>query len=955
MTTDALLGGPVSAALEAEVRSQVRRHGVVVWLDGPGHFSDFVARLEATRAAGDLPYEVRAFHGSHLEMLLELDGLADGADRTPLLLHLPGFNETTVATTPLYELYSAGVRFRKRLDTLVTDAASGQVRPERIAEFVATPDLTLDMADEWLAECQSGLGSGVAAELRARSAADILDDLVTSGPLARRFDQAGVASAVWSRLATVSGIPEPWKAAAGDLARADEMAMAAAGWALAVEYAKDLSRPAASSLIASVGDLPGGVVEACVALAAHLRQRHADFYRRAADDAEVLLPEEQEAIGAADLGEVDTFRFEEERVFAAGLEALEARRFSEAGRYADARMGATARSGFWARTIPGRESAWRLVAAAARLGTAIEAAGASLPEGGDFAAVAEAYTAKGAAVDRAHRLLEQGRGTAIVSLAGEFERLRVGIEAARLAYRDWADAWARGFSKLCRTRGFLPASSLQQRTVFDEVVKPLVADDGPTVCFLIDALRYEMAEEIFRAFNEATGTTAKIVARFAELPTVTEVGMNALAPVTRGGRLATGAVADGFAGFSTGEFRVHDPETRRRAMHDRVGGGTCPLLTLDDVVDRDAASLKRSIGRARLVVVHGREIDVAGEAGVALDEFDRAIRKIKAAWQLLREAGVKRFVVTSDHGFLLPMGPLAMLQPHGRRIDPKPRYALAPVAAATAGEVAVPLADLGYDGAEGSVVFPETTALFDTGGRPPLFVHGGNSLQERLIPVVTAVHRGKVGASTIEYGITSRALAGVAGMHCLEATAGIASQTALTFNAAETLDLSLRVPEDGTIRVELCDVRGAAWEGSVVRAPIGERFEVFFRLLGPTDIRTLVELHHPGIDARVTPGGPDARFAVTPTAASLRMPQPARSDDTGWLATIDDAGVQQVFAHIGAHGSITEGEVTTMLGSGRAARRFAVQFDTLAARAPFRIRIETLGGVKRYVREGGDR
>jgi len=44
-----------------------------------------------------------------------------------------------------------------------------------------------------------------------------------------------------------------------------------------------------------------------------------------------------------------------------------------------------------------------------------------------------------------------------------------------------------------------------------------------------------------------------------------------------------------------------------------------------------------------------------------------------------------------------------------------------------------------------------------------------------------------------------------------------------------------------------------------------------------------------------------------------------------------------------------------MLGSARAARRFAVQFDTLAARAPFRIRIETIGGVKRYVREGGDR
>jgi hypothetical protein len=953
VTTDASLG-PVSAALEADLRAWVRRHGVVVWLDGPGHFADFVARLEAARTAGDLPYDVKAFHGSHLETLLDLEGLADGADRTPLVLHLPGFNETSVAATPLYELYSAGVRYRKRLDTLVTDAASGHVRPEEIAEFVATPDLTLAMADEWLAECQSGSGAGVAAELRARSATDILDDLTANGAVARRFDQAGVATAVWNRLATVLGIPDAWKAAAGDLSRADEVAIAAAGWALAVEYAQDLSRAAASRLLASATDLPDRVIEACVALAAHLRHTRGDFYRRAADDAASLLPEEQAAAGANELGEVDTFRFEEERVYAAACEALEASRFAEAGRHADARLGATARSGFWARAIPGREAAWRLIDAAARLGIAIEAAGPRLPVDGGFAGVAEAYVAKAAAVDRRHRLLEQARASGVVTLAGDFEQIRGGVEAARLAYRGWADAWARDLSAFCRAHGFLPEPSLQQRTIFDAVVKPLVADDGPTAYFLIDALRYEMAEEVLRAFEAATGTTARLTARFAELPTVTEVGMNSLAPVARNGRLATGSTAEGLAGFSTGEFRVHDPETRRRAMHDRVGGGTCPLLTLDDVVERDAASLKRSIGRARLVVVHARDIDVAGEAGVGLDEFDKAVLRIKAAWQLLREAGVKRFVVTSDHGFLLPMGPLASLQPHGRRIDPKPRYALAPVAAATPGEAAVALADLGYDGAEGCVVFPETTAVFDTGGRPPVFVHGGNSLQERLIPVVTAVHRTKAGGRVVKYDVTARGLAGVAGMHCLEATLKVASQTALAFDAAETVALALRVPDDDTIRVELCDVRGALREGGVVQAPVGERFEIFFRLHGPTDLRMLVELFHPGIDARVAPGGPEARFEVTPAAASPAARQPARGGEA-WLESIDDDGHRQVFAHIAAHGSIAEAEVASLLGGPRPARRFAVRFDELAARAPFRVRIENLGGVKRYLKEGGDR
>ncbi len=41
-----------------------------------------------------------------------------------------------------------------------------------------------------------------------------------------------------------------------------------------------------------------------------------------------------------------------------------------------------------------------------------------------------------------------------------------------------------------------------------------------------------------------------------------------------------------------------------------------------------------------------------------------------------------------------------------------------------------------------------------------------------------------------------------------------------------------------------------------------------------------------------------------------------------------------------------------MLGGQRAARRFALRFDELAAKAPFDVRIDVVAGVKRYVREG---
>lgn len=40
-----------------------------------------------------------------------------------------------------------------------------------------------------------------------------------------------------------------------------------------------------------------------------------------------------------------------------------------------------------------------------------------------------------------------------------------------------------------------------------------------------------------------------------------------------------------------------------------------------------------------------------------------------------------------------------------------------------------------------------------------------------------------------------------------------------------------------------------------------------------------------------------------------------------------------------------------MLGSPRAARRFALQVDELASRAPFAVRALVVGEVKRYVKE----
>ncbi|MBI2378664.1 MAG: hypothetical protein HYV07_32010 [Deltaproteobacteria bacterium] len=45
------MNGPVTASLEREVASEVRKHGAVVWLDKEATYTSFVARAEGDESS----------------------------------------------------------------------------------------------------------------------------------------------------------------------------------------------------------------------------------------------------------------------------------------------------------------------------------------------------------------------------------------------------------------------------------------------------------------------------------------------------------------------------------------------------------------------------------------------------------------------------------------------------------------------------------------------------------------------------------------------------------------------------------------------------------------------------------------------------------------------------------------------------------------------------------------
>lgn len=958
---------PVSAVLEQEVLSHAFRRGLTLWLDRDGHYNSLADRLVARYRSRDLGIPVVAFRGSWLEMMLAMENLGGRHTNDALLVHLPGHTEDSLEETPALELWAAGEPFRRSLDKLVRDAAASHVAPGEIEAFVAAPGLSLESADVWLAARMTRRRRGLGEALDTLSVEQVTRELLVSDTMLRdRVAEPEDVGALSDFLECQLGMEPSWGDAfagarhrgfgeAPTVPRAlTALSEALEGWLLCVEYVHDLRRPPHMPSLQPLTGLPRPLVDRCLALVAALRTEQPDRYVEIADRVEPYLEDELSRVAPEDLGRVDTFRKEGRRVLEAALADLAAGRWAAAHDKVTARQGDTA---FWPQRDQGRRWAWTLVGHAAAFGARLDQSPRPFQGCGGFEAALARYAESGAAVDRAHRHFEQARLTYLEPRLPHFVELKEVVEALRRRYRDWANQLARDFTALCRSEGFLPDPSLQQRTLYEQVAHPLLASGADKVAlFIIDALRFEMAAELAEELR-GPGVTVDLKARLAELPTVTAVGMNALAPVARNGALTLAASSRGaFGGFRTGEYTVRGLDDRVRAMGERSVGKPALRLSLADLSDAPLERVRTRIKTSRLIVVHGREIDDAGEANFGLSVFEQTLRQLRAACLHLQAAGVRGFVFTADHGFML-VDPTVELVSLGAKTEPSRRHGVSPDARGDGDLCSVAFSALGYEGATGHLLLREDTALFDTGGAAASFAHGGNSPQERIIPVLTVQRRRGGAASRTAYRIEAQPSPAAPGpprlrLRVVPVPAAVGENEALAFFAPVTIGLALRAAGRDDVRVTVKEVVGAEPDGGrVMVAPGRGDVDVLFTLEGPRDERVRVEIYHPDGVETVEPLLLGPWFDVFGTAPATTGPAPPVVEADDWLNALPDEGARRVFGHIAKHGEVTEAELGHLLGSPRAARRFAVGFDAHLPLIPFIVRIETSDAGKRYVKE----
>ncbi len=181
--------GGVTKALEQEILGELRRQGIVVWLDKDASYTAFVDDLAAKQARGDFPFPVVGFRGSFLDLLFKLEPYGSGLNNAPLLIHMPGFNFEMMRKTPVLELYEAGKPFRKGLDTLIREVSAARVAPAEVEKFIATQP-KLEDADAWLTAAVSQRSFGLAAMLDDFGPKVLAEALAVPASLAPRVGES---------------------------------------------------------------------------------------------------------------------------------------------------------------------------------------------------------------------------------------------------------------------------------------------------------------------------------------------------------------------------------------------------------------------------------------------------------------------------------------------------------------------------------------------------------------------------------------------------------------------------------------------------------------------------------------------------------------------------------------------------------------------------------------------
>ena len=312
---------------------------------------------------------------------------------------------------------------------------------------------------------------------------------------------------------------------------------------------------------------------------------------------------------------------------------------------------------------------------------------------------------------------------------------------ARRQYMIAGGLLAQGYQKaIAREQGF-PSPILKQQEIFNEIVIPFIGKDR-VAYILVDAFRYEMAHDFLAVLSDEFETILQPAVGI--VPSITELGMAALLPDAQKG-VEMGRAGSGEITIQIGDSPLPDRKSRIKFFNEHCGV-SCVDLKLGDLFGT-SKNLKEKVEKTGLALVTSQEIDLLGESAES-GQFRRYISDIfsslKRAIYNLERNGFNKIVITADHGFIFGeeiQSGMKIDPPGGETIFQKRRIWVGIGGARHDATLRFPAQQLGYHG-EYDIVIPLGFAVFTVQGGGLTYMHGGLSLQEHIIPVLTVTAKG---------------------------------------------------------------------------------------------------------------------------------------------------------------------------------------------------------------------
>jgi hypothetical protein len=736
---------PLHDYVAKQLGEKVKSRKLVVWYDARSEFAPFIAELRGGARMGNemvsvstagISANLAEYAGSMLELRAVVEPLVCGDTPGSVVIYLPGCERDRRASV-LMEMEKAGECYEPQLKRYARNVlrqryTDGVIDEMLAPERVTYEDLARASSETTSTEPPSILKSifhdtnGNDGLLAAWLVSDARDaDIVT------KEGSRELCKLIRSRL----GLELSEEAS---LAKLRAMTLR---YVLAGEFRSDLSCPLPTCLDGIASPKTKAEEAALLEVASRLRTSFATEYADLADRVEQELGLRNANVPAEGLGAIDTFRFEERSLLTHCGALITNRKFSEALILIEGR-----KNSFWLDRDVGRKAQWEACRRMAELGsTATLVRTAVSKAAGDANAWIDAYINRNGwyRLDQAQRRLEAW----VANLDDEPEERPLGV--VRRVYDDVCHSMAEGFTRALLKDGWVASDSLHHTKVFSEVVS---VQPKPVAYFLVDAMRFEMGVELAERLPKTTEVSVRHA--IGALPSITPIGMAALQPgasasfsvVEQGGKL--GALIEGTF--------LPDLTSRKKFASARI-----PKLvdiTLDELLSLQPSRLSKKVEGAQIVMVRSQEIDHAGETGFtfqARQVMDTVIDNLARALRKLAAVGIEHAIVSADHGhhFFASDRDESMRTdaPGGSTIELHRRCWIGRGGATPPGCIRVAASALGY-ASDLEFVFPIGSGVFRAGG-DLAFHHGGPSLQELIIPVVSirtpAVAKAKDQASAV--------------------------------------------------------------------------------------------------------------------------------------------------------------------------------------------------------------